>query len=324
MNVLSLFDGKSSGFTACELAGIEVGTYCSAEIDKYAIQVSNAIHPNQTRLGSVTQWLDWYVDWASIDIIFAGFPCQPWSMSGQQLGDEDERGKLFWIMLDIMKHARKHNPKVQFLIENVKMKKEFEIYITSHMEKELFMFECFGDEPQDYLDSIYKNQGKKPLYKTLINSARVSAQNRNRYYWTSFPVIQPKDKGIVLADIIESDVDACFSYSQKSIDYMERGNDKWMKAGARRADRYTQTSKDEKSFTLTANMYKGVPYNYFMDDNGNYRKKTLRECFRLQTVPEHYIDKILDCGVSNSQLYKIAGNGWTDEVIAHILKCIPR
>lgn len=453
LNVLSLFDGKSSGFTACELAGIEVGTYYSAEIDKYAIQVSNAIHPNQTRLGSVTEWRDWDIDWASIDMIFGGFPCQAWSMAGKQLGDKDERGMLFWTMLDIMKHVREHNPKVGFLIENVKMKKEFEIYITSHMEKELSMFECFGDEPQDYLDSIYKNQGKKPLYKTLINSALVSAQNRNRYYWTSFPVTQPEDRGIVLADIIEIDPESPTIMSEKfcnrnahilrddvsgksknlsAMEYVKNGRqgdyintqpavggetfNEWHEktknyGGTReefdslsikvgrvvgrkinpetgKRDGYNPNLKTEqrveprlddksgclttvqkdnavimqrargnnpggvraingKTPTLSANSWEHNNHLAFkeksrtvrasgrnsppdsrqnwdnaLDSKVNYRKLTPRECFRLQTTPEHYIDKILDCGVSNTQLYKIAGNGWTDVVIAHILRSL--
>ena len=182
MNVLSLFDGKSSGYTACELAGIEIGAYYSAEVDKYAIQVSDAIHPDQIRLGDVTKWRDWDIDWSSIDMIFGGFPCQAWSMAGKQMGDKDERGMLFWTMLDIMKHVRHRNPKADFLIENVKMKKDFEEYITFHMNN------AVGD-----------------VHKILINSALVSAQNRNRYYWTSFPATQPEDMGIVLADIIESD-----------------------------------------------------------------------------------------------------------------------
>ena len=101
MNVLSLFDGKSSGFTACELAGIEVGTYYSSEVDKYAIKVSDAIQANQVRLGDVTKWREWDIDWGSIDLILGGFPCQAWSMAGKQLGDKDERGMLFWVMLDI-------------------------------------------------------------------------------------------------------------------------------------------------------------------------------------------------------------------------------
>lgn len=84
MNVLSLFDGKSSGYTALELAGFTVDNYYSAEIDKYAIQVSNAIHPNQTRLGDVTGWHFWDIDWSSIDLVLGGFPCQAWSMAGKQ------------------------------------------------------------------------------------------------------------------------------------------------------------------------------------------------------------------------------------------------
>lgn len=346
MNVLSLFDGKSSGFTACELAGVEVDNYYSAEIDKYAIQVSNAIHPNQTRLGSVTEWRDWDIDWASIDMIFGGFPCQAWSMAGKQLGDKDERGMLFWTMLDIMKHVRKHNPKADFLIENVKMKKEFEEYITHHMTN------AVGD-----------------VHKILINSALVSAQNRNRYYWTSLPITQPEDKGIILADIIESNPenptimsdrfcernshilrddisgkaknlsameyvkngrqgdyimhvnsnDRVNAISENSRGYRPHRNDK-AKSGISELGRILKREAS-KSDTITTSHAPKLAVNGDIS-NLQYRKLTPRECFRLQTVPEHYIDKILDCGVSNSQLYKIAGNGWTDEVIAHILKCM--
>lgn len=302
MNILSLFDGKSSGFTACELAGIEVGTYYSAEIDKYAIQVSDAIHPNQTRLGSATEWRDWDIDWASIDMIFGGFPCQAWSMAGKQLGDKDERGMLFWTMLDIMKHVRHHNPKADFLIENVKMKKEFEEYITHHMEN------AVGD-----------------VNKIMIDSALVSAHSRKRYYWTSFECVQPFSRNIALMDVIESNPDEKFNLSNKLINgfYNKKGGFN---------ERFNPMNPDlkEKSYCLTARYFKcGATDPYIItgttDDNLygiSARKLTPRECFRLQTVPEHYIDKILDCGVSNSQLYKIAGNGWTDEVIAHILRGI--
>ena len=360
MNVLSLFDGKSSGFTACELAGIEVGTYYSAEIDKYAIKVSDAIHPNQTRLGSVTEWRDWDVDWSSIDMIFGGFPCQAWSMAGKQLGDKDERGMLFWTMLDIMKHVRHHNPKADFLIENVKMKKEFEEYITYHMKN------AVGD-----------------VHKILINSALVSAQNRNRYYWTSFPVTQPSDRGVVWGDVREHGVNE-FYYTEKGLQWLARHsqrkekqlgvwgdnekaqmveashyknysaqrffgicdlpNDESVVASMRgrrinpktmsrddhnmeiEIEQYIEFKYDNKSNCLSTVSKDNVvvPFtlpNRIPVDMFFFRYITPRECFRLQTVPEHYIDKILVCGVSNSQLYKIAGNGWTDEVIAHILKC---
>ena len=373
MNVLSLFDGKSSGYTACELAGIEIGTYYSAEVDKYAIKVSDAIHPNQIRLGDVTKWRDWDIDWSSIDMIFGGFPCQAWSMAGKQMGDKDERGMLFWTMLDIMKHVRHHNPKADFLIENVKMKKEFEEYITFHMNN------AVGD-----------------VHKILINSALVSAQNRNRYYWTSFEVNQPEDKGIVLADIIESDfvdrdkphcIDANYFKGGNPKSYFEKHRRQLVfKCGAIRGryivdgkradhavypmagkteqrlelrndnktntlatvqkdnviaftDNYAQydksgkghKSQDQRAYylhgkmgTLAAHRTDSKTNTLFGEDDEKiyYRKLTPRECFRLQTVPEHYIDKILSCGVSNTQLYKIAGNGWTDEVIAHILRCM--
>ncbi len=345
MNVLSLFDGKSSGYTALELAGIPVTNYYSSEIDKYAIQVSNAIHPNQTRLGDVMSWHFWQIDWSSIDLVLGGFPCQAWSMAGKQLGDKDERGKLFWYMLDVMKYVLHHNLKVKFLIENVKMKKEFEQYITHHTEQSL---------------------GK--VEKHLINSALVSAQNRNRYYWTNIKgVEQPEDKNIILSDIIERGcVDREKSrsvissvgrtthreYFEKNqgvlIFFIGRGNNplgirgvdgktpaltanSWeqnnfiidvsntkMKNGKRTYQQNRVYSIKGKSPALLAQLCGRL--NLLIDDVDDiyYRKATPRECFRLQTVPEHYIDKILNCGVSNSQLYKIAGNGWTDEVIAHI------
>ena len=327
MNVLSLFDGKSSGYTALELAGIPVDNYYSSEVDKYAIQVSNAIHPNQVRLGDVTKWREWDIDWASIDLVLGGFPCQAWSMAGKQLGDKDERGMLFWVMLDIMKEVRKHNPKADFLIENVKMKKEFEEYITYYTEKAL------GE-----------------VHKILINSALVSAQNRNRYYWTSFKVEQPEDKGVMLCDILELDCndvnsDGWHNWFEKNKEFQlrkayskvidEKSTDKAICMTARQFASWNGNfvivqkprgnnaggirAKNGKTPTLSANSWE---HNNHLTDGVKYRKLTPRECFRLQTVPEHYIDKILSCGVSNTQLYKIAGNGWTDLVISHILSCM--
>lgn len=294
MNILSLFDGKSSGYTSCELAGIKIGTYYSAEVDKYAIQVSNAIHPNQIRLGDVTKWRDWDIDWSSIDMIFGGFPCQAWSIAGKQMGDKDERGMLFWTMLDIMKHVRHHNPKAHFIIENVKMKKEFEEYITKHM-----------------------TYAVGAVNKVLIDSELVSAQIRNRYYWTSFKVEQPKDLKVDWSDIREWGVDDRFYYSEKAFSWLSRH----AKRTGKSLKVYTNHGKMQMIEASHFKNYSGQRFFGILDNKG-IRYITPRECFRCQTVPEHYINKILSCGVSNTQLYKIAGNGWTDEVIAHILRCI--
>ena len=285
MKVLSLFDGMSCGRIALERAGIEVTNYYASEIDKYATKVSEANYPDIIRLGDVTKWQDWDIDWSSIDLVTGGFPCQAWSMAGKQLGDKDERGMLFWTMLDVMKKVRENNPKAHFLIENVKMKKEFEEYITHHTEQAL------GD-----------------VHKILINSSLVSAQNRKRYYWTSFECNQPDDKGIVLADIFTGGKDITDRVLIKP----------------EGTSTYRKTWKNMRSLSDKANCLTASGQNISNASctnidavNGRYYMLTPIECERLQTVPDGY-----SAHVSNTQRYKMLGNGWTVDVIAHLLNCM--
>jgi len=345
MNVLSLFNGMSFGMMALEDIGVNVDKYYSAETDKYATQASQAMFPQGIQLGDVTKWREWDIDWSSIDLVTGGFPCQAWSMAGKQLGDKDERGMLFWVMLDIMKHVKYHNPKVDFMIENVKMKKEFEEYITTHTENAL---------------------GK--VHKILINSALVSAQNRNRYYWTSFAVEQPKDEGVLLKDIIEHDGEYTFmsekfvnrqkgrkclrddldgkAVNLSAMEYVKNGRqgDYVQHRPCELRDtppaesalcHHVATAKDintnesnkrvyaetGKAPTLTT-MGGGHREPKVLVSDVKYRKLTPRECFRLQTVPEHHIETLLNAGISNTQLYKMCGNGWTMKVISHIFKAM--
>jgi DNA-cytosine methyltransferase len=308
MNVLSLFDGMSCGQIALDKLGIPVNKYFAAEIDKYAIQVAKKNYPDMVHLGDVKE-----IDPSKlpkIDLLIGGSPCQGFSFAGKQLNFDDPRSQLFFEYVRLLKALK---PKY-FLLENVKMKKESMDIITEYL----------GVEPVE------------------INSNLVSAQNRKRLYWTNIPMDGlPKDKGILLKDILEpvEQIDDVYYYSDKSIAYMERGNEKWQQAGNRRADRYTQTPETEKAFTITANFHKGVPYNYFEDirdkskcvrsggrlsydrhewdsvDTNHIRKLTVTECERLQTVPDGYT-----CGVSNTQRYKMLGNGWTVDVIKHIFE----
>lgn len=177
INVLSLFDGISCGRIALERANINVGKYYASEIDKYATQISEHNYPDIIRLGDVTKWKEWDIDFSRIDLLIAGFPCQAWSVAGRQKGDTDPRGALVHDLIAIWIECKKYNPDVKFLFENVKMKKEFILYINN----------LFGVEPIE------------------INSALVSAQNRRRLYWTNIEGIeQPEDKCILLKDIIES------------------------------------------------------------------------------------------------------------------------
>lgn len=240
MNVLSLFDGMSCTRIALERLGIDVNHYYASEIDKYAMKVSEENYPDIIQIGDVQDWQSWDFDWSSIDLVIGGFPCQSWSLAGKQLGDKDERGKLFWVMLDIMKKVIENNPNAYYLMENVKMKKEFEEYITFHTEEAL-----------------------PNVNKYLINSALVSAQNRVRYYWTNIPgVEQPEQRGMVLRDILENkEIDGL---SEKAIAYMNRGSEKWS-GGKTRAEHYIK-HESKKSNCLTANMHKGVPYGVIAVD----------------------------------------------------------
>ena len=354
MKVISLFNGMGFCKMALDSLGVKVDKFYSSEIDKYANQATQAMFPDAIQVGDILNWRDWDIDWASIDLVTGGFPCQAWSMAGKQLGDKDERGMLFWVMLDIIKHVKHFNPDVKFLIENVRMKKEFEEYITTHTENAL-----------------------GHVHKILINSALVSAQNRNRYYWTSFEIGQPVDKDVFLCEITEDGNGKCGAQRGRYIVEGKRG-DHLVSSQKGITEQRIEVRKDEKtntlttvqkdnlividekynlsnklingfynkkggfngrfnpmnpdlkkkSFCLTARYFKcGAtdPYIITGTTNDNLygisaRKLTPRECFRLQTVPEHHIDTLLSSGISNTQLYKMCGNGWTHDVITHIFK----
>ena len=309
-NVLSLFNGISGLHLALDKANIKVDNVYYAEIDKFANKVTEHHYPNDVALGDVTKWKDWNIDWSTVDLVSAGFPCQAWSMAGKQLGDKDERGMLFWTTLNIIKTVLEHNPKAKFLMENVKMKKEFEEYITHHTEQALGYVE-----------------------KTLINSSLVSAQNRNRYYWTNFDVKQPDDKGALLKDIVDGTCINLYKGLEKDIRNGEVASEQNLNGISQTMRRALNNGRnpDQKANTLTACSYKGMGTNGMSNvlinesalehpnvHNGIlYRKLTPIECERLQTFPENWTD----C-VSNTQRYKSIGNAWTVDVIAHILGCL--
>lgn len=296
MNVLSLFDGMSCGQIALERAGINVSKYYAAELDKYAITVTQANYPDTIQLGDVTNWREWDIDWPSIDLLIGGSPCQGFSFAGKQLAFDDPRSKLFFVYVDILNHIRKHNPSVKFMLENVKMKKE-------------------------YLDVISEHLGVQPVF---INSALVSAQNRQRYYWANWQFGQPEDKGVVLSDIIENGVvDRDKSYCIDA-NYHKGGNpEQYFNKSRRQLVFIIQRGRgfnkggvkaiDGKAPSLSSSSWH---HNNHLTDGVSYRKLTPVECERLQTVPDNYT-----AHVSNTQRYRMLGNGFTVEVISHILSC---
>ena len=170
MNVLGLFDGISCGQVALEKAGIKVDKYFASEIEKRPIEIAQKNYPNTIQLGDIIKIKA--EDLPQIDLIIGGSPCQGFSFAGKQLNFNDLRSMLFFEFVRLVKEL---NPKY-FLLENVKMKQEFQ-------------------------DIISEQLGVNPIE---INSSLVSAQQRRRLYWTNIPgVCQPEDRKIYLKDIIE-------------------------------------------------------------------------------------------------------------------------
>lgn len=298
INVLSLFDGISCGQIALERAGIEVENYFASEIDKYAMQITMANYPNTKQLGDVKNVTATQLP--KIDLLIGGSPCQGFSFAGAGLNFEDERSKLFFEFVRLKNELK---PKY-FLLENVKMKQVFQ-------------------------DIISEQLGVKPI---MINSNLVSAQNRERLYWTNIPVVgQPTDKGILLKDIIE-DGECLKDKSQTILATLYKENAKSMikrnKQGLlilkniypKEGQNGNVYSIYGKCKTLSAGV--GIKGNGIGSSNApkiesinadGWRKLSPLECERLQTVPDGYTKY-----VSDTQRYKALGNGWTVDVISFI------
>jgi site-specific DNA-cytosine methylase len=288
MNVLSLFDGISSGQIALQRAGIKVDNYYASEIDKNAIKVTQHNWPNTVQLGSVTDVKA--ENLPKIDILLAGSPCQGFSFAGKQLNFEDPRSKLFFEFVRLLKEC---GPKY-FLLENVKMKKEYENFIS----------EILGVVP------------------IKINSALVSAQNRERLYWTNIPgVCQPKDKGLFLRDVIEEEIltkEETRELDFKTIDF--RG---FKSENSKKRIIKNFRGGNQKGNCLTASNTNNPAgcgcSNVIRKNSLVWRKISRNECEKLQTIPIGYTNIIQDSPAKHA-----LGNGWTVDVIAHIFKNIPQ
>jgi DNA-cytosine methyltransferase len=407
-NVLSLFNGMGCVWMALEECGIKVDKRYSSEIEKYPNHANDSLYSDTIQIGDVRN-----VDVSDLEYIHflaGGSPCQSFSFAGKRNGmstkceieilslkhylelkeqnfEFEGQSYLFWEYIRILTDIRKYNPDVKFLLENVVMGAKWQKVIT----------QAIGINP------------------VRINAALVSAQNRDRLFWTNINteqdgffgdlkcmIPQPKDKGILLKDILEPEVDKKYFLSQKALDYINRD---------KRNLGFQMDEEDEKSSCITAVFHKQIPYNqikvyntnaievnivamrgrnpdnpksraaglpteqqlesrtdgktncltsvqkdnlvvygcdYRTDDglrvreNGKagtltararndescgqlavvnkiIRRLTPRECGRLQSVPEEKINILLNSGISDTQLYKMFGNGWNIKVISHIL-----
>ena len=280
ITVLSLFDGISCGKVALDRAGIKVKNYYASEIDEYAMQVSKNNHPDIIHLGDVNAWRDWNIDWSQIDLLIGGSPCQGFSFAGKLLNFNDERSKLFFVYVDILNHIKSVNPNVKFLLENVKMKADYQNVISGYL----------GVEPM------------------RINSSLVSAARRDRLYWVNFDVDMPEDRGITFDDINGNTTDWL------SNTYIDKVS-KW-KAQQDPLKNVTYIGTKAKLPCLTARGYNQSHSGMILISDGTrYRYLTNNEAELAMTLPIDYTK-----GISDRERARCLGNGWTAEVIVHILK----
>lgn len=297
MNVLSLCDGMSCGQIALKELGIKVNNYYASEIEKNAIKVTQENFPNTIQLGDVvilSENIEVLKKLPKIDLIMFGFPCR--SLSNATAGREEYNNGLkgvsgiFYNCLTILNWVKENNnPDVKFLVENVNTTKKEDLKAIS---------ELLNSEP------------------ILINSNLFSAQDRERLYWTNIKVGELPDKcDTVLEDILDEKVDEKFYYTKE---FEFHGLDKKVCATLIMKGHDIMKRVSNKRFkapTLTSCRGGNLQKKVYDEKRKQCRKLTPSEYRKLQTIPEWY-----KMNVSDSHIYNMCGDGWTIEVIKHILK----
>ena len=280
MNVLSLFNGMSTGHTALDNVGIKVGKYYSSEIKPAAIKLTQHHYPDTIQLGDVNNWREWDIDWKSIDMVLSGSPCQDLSAAGKRIGLYGSRSSLFFVFVDILNHIKELNPNVLFLQENV------------------------GSAPKKDVGIMSRALG---VYPVRINSKLVTAQLRDRYYWSNIrtapdgmfgdiitDIPEPKDKKIILKDIVQG--------------------------GAVKVDKHTclntgSGSISEKKLNQESLIHRNNTTGMItlIEEEGYVRTVNKVEMCRLQGFPDDWCDIL-----TRTQAGSLLGDGWTLPIIEHI------
>ena len=322
MNVVSLFNGMNTGRQALENVGIKVNKYYSSEIKPYAIELTQHHFPDTIQVGDVTKWKEWNIDWKSIDLILSGSPCQDLSAAGKRAGINGSRSSLFFVFVEILEHIKTLNPNVLFLQENVGSASKLDVGIMSR---------ALG------------------VYPVRINSKLVTAQLRDRYYWsniktkeTMFDIVtdipQPKDLGIMFKDIVTGGRVERVKSTALLEGYISKHTFK--NVGSLEEQKYLK-SRDaigmcpivyvdtDKHVALKTWNGDGSKQEYLKHRNETTEMLTLIqenelvrtvnkiEMCRLQGFPDDYCD-ILTTAKAGSLL----GDGWTLPIIEHIFNFI--
>lgn len=285
MNVISLFNGMGTLRQALHNLNIPVSKYYSSEIKPYAIELQQYHFPDVVQVGDIRNWKEWDIDWKTIDFIGSGSPCQDLSIAGKGAGLEGSKSSLFWVFIEILNHVKSLNPNVLFLQENVGSANKKDVGIISRALN---------------------------VYPVRINSSLLTAQLRDRYYWTNikteetfFDIVtdipQPKDRKIYFKNILETGT----TKRQKSTVLLERyHSDMYKNERAENAQKYIK-SRDKRGMCP------------IVEENGYFRTLSKIEMCRLQGFKDNYCDKI-----TRKQAASLLGDGWTLPMIEHIMSYI--
>jgi len=284
INVVSLFNGMNTGRQALENIGIKVNKYYSSEIKPYAIELTQHHFPDTIQVGDVTKWKEWDIDWKSIDLILSGSPCQDLSAAGKRAGIHGKKSSLFFTFVDILNHCKSLNPNVLFLQENVGSASKLDVGI---MSREL------------------------GVYPVRINSKLVTAQLRDRYYWSNIrtkqdgmfgdlvtDIPQPKDRGIMFKDILTSGTTKR-NKSNCLTEGLITKNDNISIKNFERWQEYLLNRPSSMVILIT--------------ENNEVRLPNKIEMCRLQGFPDNYCDIL-----SDRKAGSLLGDGWTLPVIEYI------
>jgi len=314
MIVVSLFNGMNTGRQALENCGFKIDKYYSSELKPYAIELTQFHFPDTIQVGDVTKWREWDIEWSRVDLILSGSPCQDLSGAGKRAGLNGSKSSLFFIFIEILKHVRALNPNVLFFQENVGSATKKDIGIMSR---------AMG------------------LYPVRINSDLVTAQSRDRYYWTNIRTKQtmfdivtdiplPKDRGILLKDIIENgyvDRDKAMAILQSESRLntnMQKLLRRYKTTGfgnvvycvaqrGRGAGKGEYAQKYEVNIKQKSNTLTLVDKDNFIFNGEDIRPLTKVELCRLQGFPDNYCDIL-----TRNKAASLLGDGWTLPIIEYI------
>ena len=339
----------SCGQIALRELGVPIERYYASEIDKHAIKQTQLNFPETIQLGDVEKWREWNIEWEEIDCLLAGSPCQGFSLAGKMLGHDDPRSRLYWVFLDILHHVQKLNPNAKYLLENVRMRPADEVRINESLgirpvvinsalvsaqnrvrlywsdirtKSEGIWSELLTDIPQPadrgiYIGDILDDEVDEKYYMRNLSLNEDALESTNKQQGV-LSVGSLRFFGGIEFRRMRTMKSPCLNAQLR-----EDGNNQPV---VELAVGTWRTHKVDGGFReMVGGKAPCIPARARNDGSGQpvvkigymLRRLTPTECARLQTIPDWY-----KWGCSDTQAYKMLGNGWTVEVIKHILSHI--